>query len=256
MFSDNLLNLQAEHALWLDYGEDFYATRTYRNYDVKKNMGDSVILLSWMGNWRYARISPTSWGTGFQSVPRVLELKNFPEGLRLVQKPITALKQLRNDSVYLKDRTIKGINIIKEFMPLKNTYEIEAIFNLNSSSLFGFNLLVGEGRKLVLSYDPKTSSLCLDRTNCTDFTSNTDFTKRFATKMYAPVKPEGNRLKLHLFVDQSSIEVFTNQGKEVLSAATYPSFSQTGIEIFSENGTTQLISFKAWQLSSIWDNSK
>lgn len=256
MFADNLLDLQAEHALWLDYGEDFYATRTYRNYDENKNMGDSVILLSWLGNWKYARISPTSWGTGFQSLPRSIALKKFPEGLRLVQEPIAALKQLRKDSVQFKNRVIDGVTIIQEFKPLKNTYEIEAVFNTNSSSVFGFNLLVGAGRKLVVSYDPLTSILSVDRSNCTDFTSNPDFTKRFATKMSAPVSPEGNQLRLHLFVDQSSIEIFTNQGKEVLSAVTFPSPSQTGVELFSREGTTQLKSFKAWNLSSIWDKNK
>lgn len=256
MFADNLLNLHVEHALWLDYGNDFYATRTWRNYDKNKNWGDSVILISWLGNWEYARSVPTSWGTGFQSVPREIALKRFPEGIRLVQEPITRLKGLRKDSIQFTNRIINGIKDIQEFKPTKNTYEIEAVFNTDSSSVFGFNLLVGEGRKLILSYDPKISSLCIDRSNCTDFTSNKDFTRKFATKMFAPVEPEGNRLKLRILIDQSSIEVFTNQGKVVLSAVTYPSSSQTGIQLFSEKGKTQLLSFKGWQLSSIWEKSK
>jgi fructan beta-fructosidase len=255
MFAGKLLNLEVEHALWLDYGEDFYATKTYRNYDERKNMGDSVILLSWLGNWKYARISPTSWGTGFQSVPRSIALMKFPEGVRLVQEPLPVLKQLRKDSIHIINKVLIGVSNIKGFQPTQNTYEIEAIFNTKASNQFGFNLLVGEGRKLVLSYNPKTSILCLDRTNCTDFTSNADFTQRFATKMFAPVEAEGGRLKLHIFVDQSSIEVFTNLGKVVLSAVTYPSPTQTGIELFSEKGTAQLLSLKAWKLSSIWEKN-
>jgi sucrose-6-phosphate hydrolase SacC (GH32 family) len=251
LFANSLLNLQVEHALWLDYGEDFYATRTWRNYDENKKTRDSVILISWLGNWRYARISPTSWGNGFQSVPRSVALKRFPEGLRVVQKPVEALKGLRKHEIQFIKREINGVTSIREFVPSKNTYEIEAVFSTESSSLFGFNLLVGEGRKLVLSYDPGTSLLCLDRTNCTDYLSNPDFTKKFATKMFASVESESNQLKLHILVDQSSIEVFTNQGK-VLSAVTYPSPTQTGIEVFSENGTTKLISFKGWELNSIW----
>jgi len=252
LFTDNLLNLQAEHALWLDYGEDFYATRTWRNYDTNKKMGDSVILISWLGNWKYARISPTSWGTGFQSVPRTIALKKFPEGIRLVQEPIPALKELRTDGVQFTNKIINGTEDIRGFKPGKNTYEIEAIFNTRTSSVFGFNFFVGEGRKLKVSYDPKLSSLCADRTNCTDFLSNTEFTKKFAVKMFAPVKPEGNLLKLHIFVDQSSIEIFTNQGKEVLSLVTFPSPAQTGIEVFSEKGRTKLLSFRGWKISSIW----
>lgn len=252
MFADNLLNLKVEHALWLDYGEDFYATKTWRNYDSNKFLGDSVILISWLGNWRYARIAPTSWGTGFQSVPRSLALKRFPEGLRLIQKPIEALKNLRKEYVHFTNRTIDGVVNIPEFKPSDNMYEIEAVFNADQSSTFGFDLLVGEGRKLRLSYDPKLSILCIDRTNCTDYTSDASFTKNFSTKMYAPVEPEHKLIKLHILVDQSSVEVFTNQGKVVLSTVTYPSPSQIGIQLFSENGKTKLVSFNGWKLSSIW----
>jgi sucrose-6-phosphate hydrolase SacC (GH32 family) len=256
MFSDNLLNLQAEHTLWMDYGEDFYATRTYRNYDENKKMGDSVILLSWLGNWKYARILPTTWGSGFQSIPRSISLKKFPEGIRLLQTPLGILKSLRKDHVQINARVITGNQEIKEFKPTKNTYEIEATFNANTSAVFGFNLLVGEGRKLMISYDPNTSILCIDRTNCSDYLSNDDFTKRFATKMYAPVEKENNKLKLHLFVDQSSVEIFTNQGKEVISLVTYQSPNQLGIELFSQGGSTKLLSFDAWQLSSIWNRTE
>ena len=49
----------------------------------------------------------------------------------------------------------------------------------------------------------------------------------------------------------SSIELFTNDGKEVFTLLTYPGETQTGIETFAENrGTT--MNFKAWKLKSIW----
>jgi fructan beta-fructosidase len=238
-----------QHALWLDYGTDFYATRSYRYFDSVK---PKPVFLGWLGNWEYARKVPSEWGKGFESVPREIGLKKFPEGVRLVQAPADALKGLRNQRVQFANRIINGTKAIPEFKPAVNTYEIEAVFNTASRAVFGINLLVGDGRKLVLSYDPKISSLCLDRSNCTDFKADASFTSKFASKMFAPVEPENNQLKIHLLVDQSSVEVFTNQGKVVLSALTYPSGQQTGIELFSQKGGTQLVSFKGWQLSSIW----
>ena len=112
--------------------------------------------------------------------------------------------------------------MLEGFKPQRNAYEMDVEFKPLSDAEFGVNLLVGEGRKLVLSYDPVTSTICLDRTNCTDFVSDPEFTSQFATKMYAPLAITGDLLRLHLFVDQASIEVFTNDGEIVLSAATFP----------------------------------
>lgn len=239
-----------QHALWLDYGTDFYATRSFR---FPENPEHEPVFMGWMGNWDYARHAPSTWGKGFQSVPRSIRLKRFAEGIRLVQEPVPALQKLRKKPVQVGAKTINSTQRLAEFKPAQNTYELEAVFDATTTSAFGFNLLVGEGRELKLRYDPVTSTLEIDRTNCTDFTSNNTFTKAFASRMYAPVEKENGQIRLHVLVDESSIEVFTNQGKVVMSAVTYPSPAQTGIELFSENGSTRLLSLTAWELKSIWN---
>jgi sucrose-6-phosphate hydrolase SacC (GH32 family) len=249
LFSDIALPNKLQHALWLDYGNDFYATRSFRFIDSSKS---SPVFMGWLGNWEYARIVPTDWGKGFESVPREIGLKNFKEGLRIIQTPVNALKKLRRDSVYYRDQLIGGTIPQDEFKPKENSYEIEVEFKIKTTAVFGLNLLCGEGRKIKLSYNPGTSLLSLDRTNCTDYISDSIFIKKFATRMSAPAETEGGLLKLHILVDQSSIEIFTSGGKTVISALTFPSPTQTGIELFSDNGKTMLSSFKAWELSSIW----
>jgi fructan beta-fructosidase len=251
LFSKVLQPKNLQHALWLDYGPDFYATRSYR---FPENPEHKPVFIGWMGNWDYANSVPSEWGKGFESLPREIALQKFPEGTRLVQKPIDNLKQLRKDSVSFFNRTVKGTIDLKEFRPNKNCYEIEAVFSTEGLSKFGFNLLVGEGRQLVVAYDPKTSTLCLDRMNCSDFKSNEIFSKKFPAKAYVGVEPQNNQIRLHFLVDQSSIEIFTNEGKNVMSMLTYPSPTQTGIQVFSELGSTRLVSLKAWQLESIWKN--
>lgn len=249
LFSKVLQAKGLQHGLWLDYGPDFYATRSYR---FPENPEHKPVFMGWMGNWDYSRNVPSSWGKGFQSLPRAIALKKFPGGIRLVQSPVQALSKLRKKPVQFTNKAVSGTMELSAFKPSKNTYEIDAVFSTETSSAFGFNLLVGEGRQLRLSYDPATSNLCIDRTNCTDFTGNADFTQKFATKMYAPVEAENNQVRFHILVDQSSVEVFTNQGKAVLSMVTYPSGSQTGIQVFAEKGTAKLVRFTGWELASIW----
>ena len=58
---------------------------------------------------------------------------------------------------------------------------------------------------------------------------------------------------MHFYVDKSSIELFTNEGKEVFTLLTYAGETQTGVETFAKNEGTA-INFKAWKLKSIWNN--
>lgn len=256
MFDNSLRNSGLEHALWLDYGDDFYATKTWRNYDDNLKLGDSVIMISWMGNWKYARQQPSSWGHGFQSLPRNISLKNTKLGYKIIQEPIQQLKKLRKETNHISNLMVNGTYKLEGFQPKNNHYEIEADIICKSKSSFGFNLLIGEGRNLKLTIDPNTSVICLDRTNCTDFVSNSNFTNDFATKMFAPITIKNKQVKLHIFVDESSIEVFLDDGEVVLSAVTYPSENQLGLEVFSNDGITKFKTVNAWELNSIWENHR
>ena len=68
---------------------------------------------------------------------------------------------------------------------------------------------------------------------------------------HAKVIPVDGKLRIHLYVDSSSVELFANDGRDVFTFLTYPDVSQTGIELFAlKAGTT--VSFKGWRLKSIW----
>ncbi|BCM88343.1 levanase [Abditibacteriota bacterium] len=247
LFSDQLQNQGMEQALWADYGSDFYAARTWRDID---SVNPRTAWVGWLGNWEYAQSVPSSWGQGFQSVPREIGLTTYAEGVRLVQNPVPELQSLRGPETNFFNRQVPvGTTNVTEFVPTRNTYEIDAEFAVNTASTFGFNLLVGSGRKLMVGYNPRNSNLFVDRTNTSDWTGNASF----ARKMTAPVAAENGKIRFHIFVDQSSVEVFTNSGKIVLSALTYPGDTQTGIQLFSEDSASQLLSFRAWQLKSSWN---
>lgn len=229
--------------LYVDFGLDFYASRTFRDYD---NTLKSTTSIGWIATWDYAPIVPTSWGKGFWSIPRDLELKTYPDGIHLLQKPIDNLRQLRTSPVSFVSKLAKGTSKLAKFAPLENVYEIDATFSTIIPNVFGFNLCAGEGRKVSFYYDTRTEMLTIDRTNC----SNVPIEK-FARTTTAKVVTIDGKLRMHFYVDKSSIELFTNEGKEVFSLLTFPGETQTGIETFAENeGTT--MSVKAWKLKSIW----
>jgi len=236
MFSDVLMNFNLEHANWIDWGSDFYAARNYRDYD---NSEQCTYLLGWMGNWNYANNVPTSWGRGVESLPRKLDLFSSSKGYQLVQTPLSRFQQLRGPLV----------SSPAAFQPTNNTYEIETVFNLQSQAQnFGINLCVGGTNKVVVGYNATNSNVYLDRTA----SGNVSFNSSFPCIVTAPFPTKAGYIKFHIFVDQSSIEVFVNDGQQVLTSLIYPDPSSLGVQIFSLNGATTLRSFQAWQLKSIW----
>lgn len=248
VFADALWNNNIEHALIADYGSDFYAARTYRVYDNAENR---TVMMGWMGNWDYANSTPTSWGRGQQSLPRELSLKTFADGIRLVQQPIPALKKLRNDSVIVANKSVQDTQTLTEFTPANNYYEIDAVFNVTTGTNFGLNLCVSGTNKVVLGYDATSSNLYLDRTK----SGNVSFSSAFPNVVTAPLSPDNGQIKLHIYIDQSSIEVFANDGDRVMSSLIFPDAASKLIQLFSTNGTTVVQSLKAYNLKSIWKTS-
>lgn len=254
-FADVMHNENLEHALYVDYGSDFYASRTFKDYD---NNLTFVTSIGWLGNWDYAERVPTSFGQGFWSVARNISLKTYPEGLRLVQTPVAALQNVRETKqVAFRNKSICGTTSIPGFAPLQNTYEMEATFTINKPDSFGFVLCIGEGRQLVVGYNSKTGNLFIDRTHCADtLIPNTNGSApTFPRILTAPVVPERGKIRMRIFVDKASVEVFVNGGKTVLSTTTFPGENQTGVQLFSSRCKATQLDFSAWMLRSIWDDA-
>jgi fructan beta-fructosidase len=229
--------------LYVDRGLDFYASRTFRDYD---NTLKRTISLGWVANWAYARQAPSVWGKGFWSLPRTLELRTDPDGIRLNQRPIERLQTLRQTAVAFVAPLTEGTTVLPKFAPKQNVYEIDAAFGTDFPNVFGIHLCVGNGRKVAIRYDSRSQILTIDRINSADVPI-----PNFARETSAPVAPVNHRLRLHIYVDKSSVELFTNDGKEVFTLLTYAGDAQRGIETYAEHAGT-VMDFKAWTLKSIW----
>ena len=243
--SDNGAHHQSEpsEVNFVDQGLDFYASRTFRDYDDTLTHTTS---LGWIASWSYANQVPSAWGKGFWSIPRDLELKSYPEGIRLLQKPIERLTSLRRAPIAFVTQLSEGTTVLRRFQPERNVYEIDATFGTDVPNRFGFDLCVGDGRKMSIRYDSRSQNLTIDRSN-TAAVQIPDFARKTSTL----VAPVNRRLRLHIYVDKSSVEIFVNEGKEVFTLLTYAGDGQTEIDMFAEHPGT-VMDFKAWKLDSIW----
>lgn len=230
--------------LYVDDGMDYYASRVFQNWGSQKD--DEVVTLGWVNYWDYAPQAPSEWGKGVWSLPRNYSLYTTPEGLRLRQTPVKSLESLRGKEVRIKKTYNAGTYQLSQISAMGNQYELKADLDVASNDVAGFNMCVGEGRKVSLSYDASTGYLTLDRTNSSDV--KIKFFDRVSNSKIAA--PGTRKISLRIFVDKSTIEIFAENGKKVMTLLTYASLSQTGVEFFSQRGKATL-DLTAWPMKSI-----
>lgn len=231
-----------EQVLWLDYGPDNYAGVTYYNAPDNRR-----IYIGWMSNWGdYAERVPTTPWRSAMTVPRELRLINTPQGLRLAQEPVKELETLRGKEFAIPTKKFhKNLRI--------NSYaveqELELNFDLKNSSArdLGFTLSNARGEKLLVGYDRRQHVFYIDRRK----SGITDFSTKFPEKYTAPLA-ETDTLKIHALIDASSVEIFVNDGALAMTAIFFPHEDFTHLNLFTEDGTAQILPSKGWTLQSIY----
>lgn len=219
-----------EKAVWLDYGRDNYAGVTWS--DIPDSDGRRIFL-GWMSNWDYAQVVPTEKWRSAMTVPRTLHLHHTPIGPRLYSYPVKELDVLRADEQSLEPQKIKGeLNLEANPAQLELLLEFEIA---DAESNFEIVLSNDKGEVYKLGFDAAANQLYSDRRKA----GIHDFSEKFATKTHtAPRNAVEPILKLHLFLDHSSAELFVDDGLTVLTDLFFPSEKFNQISIQSESGVS------------------
>lgn len=234
----------SDEPLWMDAGRDNYAGVTWS--DVPEEDGRRL-LIGWMSNWKYANLTPTEGWRSAMTVPRVLTLKRTEEGIRLFQEPVRELSALREAPVGFSALTI-GPDEVQTVDWQGKAFEAEAEFELAGASEFGLKLRKSASEETVVGYDAALQRLFIDRSA----SGESSFSPAFAVRHDAALKPEGGRLRLRIFVDWSSVEVFAGGGEVVLSDLIFPEDASQGLELYAAGGEVKLVSLTIYPLSSIY----
>ena len=213
---------------WMDYGPDNYAGVTF------SNVGERNILIGWMSNWNYANVVPTEKWRSAMTVPRELSLvqqslnanANSNEFL-LVSSPVKELKNAFTE-ITLKENSIPNRIDIKD---IKATH-----FEIILSNTFN--------EKLVVGYHADKKQFYIDRTNA----GVSNFNQGFAAVAVAPRLSYAMKMDLSILLDKTSIELFADGGRTVMTALFFPTFPYTKWELVSKEkmapSSMNLYSFK------------
>ena len=233
-----------DEVLWLDYGRDNYAGVTWSNAPKNRR-----IFLGWMSNWDYAQVVPTKKWRSAMTLPRELSLFQTEKGLRLVQNPVKEVEQLRNNQFL----GIKNNEIAKELsIGSRNSTLVEIDLEIDLAKTnakdFGIELSNAKGESYKIGFDVTKNEFYSDRLK----SGNYDFSNNFAVKAHiAPRLSNSTTLKMHLFFDASSVELFADDGKNALTDIFFPSEDFTKFKIYGNNKIF-FRQAKAWNLKSIW----
>jgi levanase/fructan beta-fructosidase len=212
----------------LDWGSDLYAAVTFAGVSDNRR-----ILIGWMNNWRYAERVPTHPWRGTMSLPRELSVKSDGAGLALVQREPAEMRALELDG----GLSIDSIRF-EGSLPIKGMAEYVMDVSLEpvGAEECGVNLLVGDGQATRLTYQVATGQLHLDRSA----SGETSFADGVGAVATAPVTLEDGVLRLRIFVDRTSLEVFAQDGLVTLTSQVFPADGSTDLALFSIGGFTRV----------------
>lgn len=216
-----------DYPLWLDYGPDNYAGITWNDAPDNRK-----ILIGWMNNWNYANELPISSWKSAMTLPRELSLIEY-EG-----KPLLSSKVVREiDGIAEEWKDVNG-----EELGVDGPYQLQLTFELSDGGKF----MLENGQGESMDYNITSSELVAERTAKSGVVGFSD--KFVVGSIKAPFNTEGNTVTLDIFVDNSSIEVFTENGSMAQTNLVFPQSIYNRLKTDNMN----IVRARVRALRSIW----
>ncbi len=209
---------------WIDYGPDDYAGVTW------SNTGKRRVFLGWMSNWNYANKVPTEKWRSANTVPRDLKLDKNNHGFIITSAPSPELNQLANKTKTFESWPANGLNIEDSIVPASFSMQ------LSIATDFSITLANSKNERIIVGYEKASNRYFIDRTNSGD----TSFSKGFGTKLSAPRLSDKTEQNLTLIIDQSSVELFGDDGSTVLTSLFFPSENYNRLTVDLKNNKSYI----------------
>jgi fructan beta-fructosidase len=228
-----------DRSFFVDHGQDIYALQSWSNLPDERQ-----IWLGWMNNIGYMAKIPTTGWRGMMSIPRELSLKDDGERIKLIQKPVKELQNLRAEIYSAENIELKGS---KKIESAEQSYEITAEIDFNQAEEVVFALHKNGKQESLLRLNRKGNKITVDLSN----SGNTDFDETFLLEKEIDYNFK-EEAAVNIFADRSSLEFFLDGGEVSITNLVFPEESAEEIEIRTK-GTAKINKLEVYKLNSIWD---
>ncbi|MBK5279114.1 MAG: glycoside hydrolase family 32 protein [Bacteroidia bacterium] len=216
-FDGNKFSPQDTVTRWIDYGPDNYAGVTWSNIPATDGRR---LFMGWMSNWQYANRVPTYAWRSAMTIPRVLSLTQSDNGLSLSSMPVEEIKSLRDGSEISLPGFLNAADSLSKEITLPKS-EVEVVLELTRSSAdndFEIELSNMKGEKLLIGLHGESNQFYIDRRN----SGKQDFSPVFGGKHFGHRIMKSNDVRLKLFIDIASVELFADDGTLVMTEIFFP----------------------------------
>ena len=222
-FDEEKKRFVAEHDQAIDYGIDFYAPQTILTPDGRR------VMIGWMQNWDTCKVTgyeERPW-FGQMSLPRELTIRNG----RLYQQPIRELQLYRSRKVEYKDVLLKGKRELNgiEGRTVELYLSIRPEDRNDPYIKFFMYFAQNEQYHSILSFRPYESLLKIDR----KFSGSR---RAYIHQRRCQVAWQDGEIRLHVILDRFSVEVFINDGEQVMTATILTDADARGISFEADGG--------------------
>lgn len=229
---------------WLDYGKDNYALVSWS--DAPDNRRTAI---GWMSNWQYAAEVPTMQYRSANTLPREIGLFRGADGqIYASSTPSPEVTALRDKLVVNASKVSVKKNARVYTLPAVNdgVCEIIADFDAQKADSLEFVLSNKAGDRVVMRYNSADRTISFDRRE----SGIIDFSESFPAVTVAPTFEKNGKVTLRIFIDRSSIELFGNGGRFVMTNIVFPNEPYSTLSVNSAGGNARLNNLKIYSLKT------
>lgn len=225
----------AEVTRWMDYGMDHYAVVSWSDAPEGRNT-----VIAWMSNWLYANNVPTKQFRSANTLPREIELfRDEADGeLYLASIPSPEVDALRAEKPMKYGRATATEKGFSRRLPAANDGICEITMDVNARGGMPVYLTLSNdaGEEVEMIYNPASDTFSMNR----EKSGIVDFNKDFPCTTVAPAHTDDNQISLRIFIDRSSIEAFSADGRMAMTNLVFPTKPYTTLKVRSEKGRARI----------------
>ena len=199
----------------IDFGLDFYAPQTLEAEDGRR------IMIGWMQSWENNIVPSSFKWCGMMTIPRELTIKDG----HLIQNPIREIENYYKNTVKYENQLIQDEVNLDGI----SGREIDMTVEISGTDYEEFTISVAKNNEYetLINFDPKKNLISFDRSYSSKIGD-------FLHKRDMKVRDQNGKIKLRLIIDKYSVEIFVNDGEQVMTSTFYTELDATDISFYAK----------------------